>query len=184
MQLAFYFDQTRCAGCYACVVACKDWHDVPTGPVSWRKLITIEKGVYPHPSLSFLSTSCYHCAEPTCAAACPVGAITKREEDGIVLVDREICVGHDDCDMCLEACPYGAPQFAAGEAAKMEKCDLCWDRLQEGRKPICVDACPMRALDAGALDELVAKYGKVVEAQGFAYDDRIKPSVVFKPKVG
>jgi len=47
MQMGFYFDQTRCTGCFTCVVACKDWHDVPPGPASWMRVTTVEKGKYP-----------------------------------------------------------------------------------------------------------------------------------------
>ena len=64
----------------------------------------------------------------------------------------------------------------------MEKCDLCVERLAEGKNPICVDACPMRALDAGPLEELIAKYGNVREATGFVYSEDCIPSIIFKPK--
>jgi anaerobic dimethyl sulfoxide reductase subunit B (iron-sulfur subunit) len=183
MQTGLYFDQTRCTGCYACVVACKDWHDVPAGPASWCRVETIEKGKFPDVFVAFLARFCYHCAEPACVSACPVGAITKREEDGIVVVDREKCLGKDNCDMCLQACVYAAPQFGAEPNAKMQKCDLCIDRLAEGKQPICVAGCPMRALDAGPLDELLARYGEAREGEGFTYSAELKPSIVFKPKV-
>jgi NADPH-dependent glutamate synthase beta subunit-like oxidoreductase len=97
MQVAFYFDQTRCMGCYTCVVACKDWNDVPPGPASWRRVLLLEGGKFPNPFAARLSTSCYHCAEPACVYACPADAISKREEDGIVVVDREKCRGRDHC---------------------------------------------------------------------------------------
>jgi len=184
MQLGFYVDQTRCTGCCTCVVACKDWHDVPAGPASWIRVITTEKGAYPDLFVAFLPTACYHCAEPTCIPACPVDAINKREVDGIVVVDREACQGKDNCDMCLQACPYDAPQFGAEENAKMQKCDLCFDRLEEGKKPICVEACPTRALDAGLMEELRAKYGDVREAEGFVYSEKLIPAIVFKPRKG
>lgn len=90
-QIGFYFDQTRCIGCDTCAVACKDWNDVPAGPASWRRVSTIERGTYPHPFVSFLSGACYHCAEPNCVAVCPSGAIVKREEDGVVTVDKQKC---------------------------------------------------------------------------------------------
>ena len=183
MQLAFYLDQTRCTGCYTCVVACKDWHDVPAGPASWMRVTTIERGKYPNPFLAYLPSPCYHCAEPICIQACPVNAISKREEDGIVVVDREACLGKDNCELCLESCPYDAPQFGAEENAKMQKCDLCIERWAEGKKPICVDGCPTRALDAGPIDEMRAEYGEVKEAAGFIYDDKLRPSIVFKPKL-
>ena len=183
MQLAFYLDQTRCTGCYTCGVACKDWHDVPAGPASWMRVTTIERGKYPHPFLAYLPSPCYHCADPICIQACPVNAITKREEDGIVIVDREACLGKDNCELCLVSCPYDAPQFGAEENAKMQKCDLCVERWAEGKKPICVDGCPTRALDAGPMDEMRAEYGEVQDAAGFTCDDTLMPSIVFKPKL-
>jgi anaerobic dimethyl sulfoxide reductase subunit B (iron-sulfur subunit) len=84
--------------------------------------------------------------------------------------------------LCLEACPYDAPQFGAEESAKMQKCDLCLERWAEHKKPICVDACPMRALDAGPIKELRAKYGDIKEAEGFVYSEKLTPTIAFKPK--
>lgn len=182
MQIGFYFDQTRCTGCCACVVACKDWHDVPAGPASWRRVKTIEKGKFPNLFVAFLTTACYHCAEPACVDACPAGAISKREQDGIVVVDRETCLGKDNCDMCLRVCPYDAPQFGVEENAKMQKCDLCLERLEAGKNPICVDSCPMRCLDACPITELSEKYGDIREAEGFDYSEKLSPSIVFKPR--
>lgn len=183
MQMGFYFDQTRCIGCFTCIVACKDWHDIPAGPASWRWVNTIEKGKYPEPFVAFLSLSCLHCNQPGCIPACPVNAITKREEGGIVVVDREACLGNEECAMfCKDACPYGAPQFGAEQGAKMQKCEFCLDKLAESKKPVCVDACPMWALDAGPIEELREKYGDVREAEGFAYTGELAPSIVFKPK--
>ena len=182
MQMGLYIDQTRCIGCYTCVVACKDWHDVPAGPASWIRVITLEKGTYPDLFVAFLPIACYHCLEPSCVPACPVNAITKRKQDGIVVVDREACLGREGCQLCLESCHYEAPQFGAEENAKMQKCDLCVDRWAEGKKPICVEACPTRALDAGPIEELRAKYGDIREAEGFVYSQALIPSVIFKPK--
>ncbi len=182
MQMGFYFDQTRCTGCYVCVVACKDWHDVPAGPANWRRVATIEEGSFPALFVAFLSTSCCHCADPACVAACPSGAITKREEDGIVVVDQEKCWGRDQCDLCLQACPYQSPQFGAEPNAKMQKCNLCLDRLEEGKQPICIAGCPLRALDAGPLEELEERYGQERQAEGFVYSSETKPSIIFKPK--
>jgi ferredoxin len=88
------------------------------------------------------------------------------------------CAGH----LCKDVCPYSAPQFADEENAKMQKCDLCLDRWPENKKPICVEACPMRALDAGPVDELKAKYGETRDACGFVYSQIAEPSIVNKPK--
>ena len=184
MQIGFYFDQSRCTGCYACLIACKDWHDnIEAEPLNWIRLTAIEKGKFPDLSLSYLFITCLHCVDPPCIPACPVGAITKREEDGIVVVDREVCLGNVSCDgFCQTACPYDTPQFGAEPGAKVQKCDLCLERWAKKKKPVCVEACPMRALDAGSLDKLKAKYGDIREAEGFVYSEKAMPSIVFKPK--
>jgi len=155
---------------------------VPAGPASWLRVKTVEKGKYPDLFVAFLPLTCYHCLQPACIPACPVGAISKRDEDGIVIVDRNVCLGKDNCQLCLEACPYDAPQFGCEEDTKMQKCDLCVDRWRGGKKPVCVEACPMWALDAGPIDELRAKYGDVRGAEGFVYSEGLSPSVTFKPK--
>ena len=184
MQIGFYFDQSRCTGCYTCIIACKDWHDnMGTEPQNWIRVSATEKGKFPTLSLSYLFTPCLHCAEPPCIPACPVEAITKREEDGIVVVDREVCLGSASCGApCQEVCPYDAPKFDPEPDDKMQKCDLCLERRAEKKKPICVEACIMRALDAGPLDELKARYGDIREAEGFAYSEESVPCIVFKPK--
>ncbi|MBI5601760.1 MAG: 4Fe-4S dicluster domain-containing protein [Deltaproteobacteria bacterium] len=182
MQYGMYINENRCMGCFACVVACKDWHDVPAGPASWMRVKTIEKGKYPDLFVAFLPVTCNHCLHPACVAVCPVEAISKRPEDGIVTVDREACLGKDQCGLCLQACPYDAPQFGEEADARMQKCDWCLDRLTEGKKPICVISCPMQVIDIGPLDELRAQYGDVRETESFTYSEELAPSVLFKPK--
>jgi anaerobic dimethyl sulfoxide reductase subunit B (iron-sulfur subunit) len=182
MQYGIYIDQNRCTGCFACVVACKDWHDVPAGPASWIRVKTIEKGRYPDLFVAFLPVLCNHCLKPACVSVCPADALTKRIRDGIVTVDGEKCLGKEVCGLCLDACPYDAPQFGAEEDAKMQKCDLCIDRWADGKQPICVSSCPMQAIDSGPLDELRAKYGDYREAEGFRYNEKLVPSIAFTPK--
>lgn len=183
MQVGFYFDQTRCTGCSACRVACKDWNDVPAGPENWMRVLYREQGAYPEVLVSYMVAPCFHCARPVCAQACPVGAISKRQADGIVLVDREACLGNLECDSkCRKACPYDAPQFGPEPGAKMGKCTFCLDRWQAGKQPDCVEACPVRALDAGPLDDLAARYGPGQGAAGFKYAQRTQPAVVLKAK--
>ncbi len=183
-QMGFYFNQTHCTGCYTCSVACKDWHDIPAGTVNWMQVKVIEKGKFPDVFVAYLASPCYHCAKPACALACPAGAIHKRESDGIVVVEREKCRGNEECKMlCRNACPWHVPQFGPEKAAKMQKCDLCLERLAEGKQPVCVESCPMYALDAGPLDVLRAKYDKTTAgAEGFTPSERLKPSVLFKPR--
>ena len=75
MQLGFYFDQTRCIGCYTCQVACKDWYDIPAGSVSRMRINHIEEGKFPHLFMAHVINPCYHCAKPFCIRVCPVDAI-------------------------------------------------------------------------------------------------------------
>jgi len=182
MEIGFYFDQQRCTRCFTCIVACKDWNDVPPGPASWGRVITMEKGKYPNLLVAFISIACFHCKKPTCVYACPANAISKREWDSIVVVGREACLGKENCLLCLQVCPYDSPQFGAEENTYMQKCHLCLDRLMENKKPVCIDVCPMRALDAGPMGELRAKYGDIREAEGFVCSEKLGPSIVFRPK--
>jgi len=85
LQVGFYFDQTRCIGCSACAVACKDWHDIPAGPEKWMTILYNESGKFPDVFVSYLIRPCFQCEDPVCIPVCPVEAITKREEDGIVV---------------------------------------------------------------------------------------------------
>jgi anaerobic dimethyl sulfoxide reductase subunit B (iron-sulfur subunit) len=179
--MAFYFDQARCLGCYTCAVACKDWHNIEAGPAHWRRITSKEWGKYPKVFLSYLSLSCNHCENPACAEACPQEAISKEPSNGIVQVDPEQCLGGDDCARdCWEACPYDAPQFGKEENPKMQMCTFCADRWEENKPPICVEACPMRALDAGPIEELREKYGNKIAASDFVQSKKTNPSILFK----
>ncbi|MCP4682802.1 MAG: 4Fe-4S dicluster domain-containing protein [Desulfobacterales bacterium] len=184
MQMGFYFDQTRCTGCSSCRVACKDWNDIPAGPENWMRIHYQEMGKFPNVFVSYMIGACFHCTDPVCVQACPVSAISKRDEDGIVIVDSNVCQGSEECDVkCLKACPYDAPQFGPEKNAKMRKCSFCMDRHLDGKEPICVEACPVRALDTGPLKELEEKYGSKAAAQGFKYSERTKPAIVIKAKI-
>ena len=153
-QYGFIVDSERCVDCRACVTACKAGHNVELG-VSWRHVTTTWQGNYPSVTLASRSMACNHCAEPACIPVCPVQAISKRSEDGIVFVGRSKCIG---CRACGEACPYGAPQY--GKDGRMQKCDLCLDRLTAGKQPVCVTTCSADALTVGDMDELQRLAGK------------------------
>ena len=100
-----------------------------------------------------------------------------------ITVDKDKCLGKDECGLCLEACGYDAPQFGAEDNPKMQKCDLCMERWAQGKKPICVISCPMQAIDAGPMDELKVKYGNCSsEAEGFKYNKELEPSIIFNCK--
>ena len=103
MQKGFYFDQARCTGCFACSVACKDLHNTPAGPANWMQIKYREAGNFPKLFVSHQAVPCYHCANPVCSFVCPNDAITKREQDGVVVVDRDKCRGEKPCGIIDES---------------------------------------------------------------------------------
>lgn len=186
-QLAFYIDLSTCVGCRACQVACKDKNNLSVD-VTWRRVIDYgggawvvrpEFGGYPQPNNVYaysLSKSCMHCENPACVQVCPTQAMHKRD-DGIVLVNQDLCIG---CRYCQWACPYGAPQFDEKKGV-MTKCDFCQDLLAQGQNPVCVDSCPMRAIEYGELAELRAKYGTVNAVEPLPPASFTSPSLVVTP---
>ena len=178
-QYSFLIDLSRCIGCQACVIACKQWHDIAPGPVKWMRVHQWEKGTFPNTRLHILPITCFHCENPVCVKACPHQALSKESKYGAVLVDQSKCSGERKC---WQACPYGAPQFERDEpGSKMSKCNMCLDRLEQGLKPICVLSCSMRALEFGPLDELKKKYGNQVQIEDLPRNSLTQPSVIFKP---
>jgi anaerobic dimethyl sulfoxide reductase subunit B (iron-sulfur subunit) len=187
-RLAFYFDSSACSGCKACQMACKDKNDLPVGQ-NWRRVYEVTGGEWQKEGTAWrndvfaynLSISCNHCEDPICAHHCPTQALLKRE-DGIVQVDQNRCIG---CKYCAWVCPYGAPQFNPVTGV-MGKCDLCADYIDQGKNPSCVDACPMRVLDAGDYDDLVQKHGAPEHVHPLPDTSFTQPSIVLKshPRAG
>lgn len=134
------FEPESCTQCHGCEIACKTWRGLGYG-IQYRRVLNVWTGTYPRVENASLSMACLHCVEPACEAACPEGAITKRVDDGLVLVDETLCTG---CESCVEACAFGVPQFE--ENGTMQKCDVCCDLQLAGSVPPCVDTCPGKAL--------------------------------------
>jgi len=156
MQYGFFIDLSRCIGCNACTIACKEWHHIEAGTVKWMRVHQWENGSFPNVELHTLPMMCLHCQKPVCVKACPNNALEKETKFGAVLVNQKKCSGERKC---RQACPYGAPQFASeNPGQKMSKCNMCIDRLEQGKNPICVLSCSMRALEFGKLEELDKKY--------------------------
>ncbi len=172
-QLGWYMDLRKCVGCHSCAVACKAENNTPPG-MAWRQVITQDSGRYPDVTARFVSMTCFHCEHPACLASCPVeGAIVKREEDGVVVIDQEKCVG---CRRCMWTCPFGAPQFNP-ETNRVEKCTFCVHRLDAGLKPACVTTCMGDALHFGDLAEITGE----TSIEGLSDPTLTVPSVRFEP---
>ena len=120
-RMKFLCDAERCIECNGCVTACKNENEVPWG-VNRRRVVTINDGV---PGENSISVACMHCSDAPCMAVCPVDCFYRTEE-GVVLHDKDLCIG---CGYCFYACPFGAPQFpqagAFGVRGKMDKCTFC-----------------------------------------------------------
>ena len=150
-RVKFLCDAERCIECNACVTACSDEngltdHGRPATDPQWIRKVEVKDpdGGYS----KSLPVMCQHCAEPPCVDVCPTGASFKRD-DGIVLVDRHVCIG---CRYCIMACPYKARSFvhevledqkdhAPRGKGTVEGCTMCVHRIDEGKMPACVDAC-------------------------------------------
>lgn len=156
-QYTLWIDIEHCIGCNACTMACKAENNTPVD-VDYTRVIEVEEGDFRNPKMppnvavTFVPMPCMHCGRPACQAACPVGAISKRAEDGIVLINKDKCIG---CRYCSWACPYGAPQFNA-EANVMEKCTLCVQRVEKGLQPACVTSCVGKVRFFGELNEMTS----------------------------
>ena len=146
LEYGISYIKENCIQCYGCEVACKTWRNVELG-INWRRVENIWKGQYPQVKSISASVGCMHCVDPVCVEACPEGAISKRIEDGIVLVDRDKCVG---CQTCLDVCPFGVPQF--GDDGIMQKCDMCVNEIDyKTESPPCVESCSTKALVFGQM---------------------------------
>jgi tetrathionate reductase subunit B len=169
-RYAMVIDTRRCIGCQACSVACKTENEVPLGETrAWVEYI--EKGDFPNVRRSFLPRLCNQCEKPQCVAVCPTGATYKRKEDGIVVIDADICIG---CKYCLQACPYGM-RFSNPETGTADKCDFCLHRVEKGLVPACVNTCQGRARIFGDLNDPESEVAKLVATHA---------TTVLRPEMG
>lgn len=143
-RFGFYLDPNRCIGCRSCVQACSEC-DTHKG----HAMIHLEFVDRAH-SIQTVPMVCMHCDSPTCAEVCPADAI-KRTEDGVVQSARKPrCIA---CSNCVLACPFGVPKMNSSFGLMM-KCDMCYDRSQAGKKPMCAAVCPSGALFFGTREEV------------------------------
>ncbi|MFO7850856.1 MAG: DMSO/selenate family reductase complex B subunit [Bacteroidota bacterium] len=182
-KYGFYIDTVNCSGCKTCQVACQDKYDLEPG-LLWRKIINIEGGEWmdadgvfsKYPFSYYISLACNHCSNPLCVHSCPTQAMYVTDI-GTVDIDQDKCIG---CGYCTWACPYDAPRLNP-RSGKMSKCDMCYDKITNNEKPACVEACPMRALDFGDIDELRARYGNTQTIFPLASPELTVPNIIIRP---
>ncbi|MDO9349731.1 MAG: 4Fe-4S dicluster domain-containing protein [Deltaproteobacteria bacterium] len=155
-------DTTRCVGCRACEEACAQANHLPVPDISDNSVLekerkttqsqlTVVSRYQTEKGEVFVKKQCMHCNQPGCVAACLVKAMEKRKEGPVTWASN--CMG---CRYCMPSCPFEMPKFEYESSnPRIQKCSLCWDRIEKGEKPACVDACPEKALTFGPRRKLI-----------------------------
>lgn len=185
-RYALVIDLEKCIGCHTCTVACKLENGIEDG--SWITVRTVggggmdtPGGEWPNLSMHYEPRPCMHCAEPPCIDACPIGAITRRD-DAVVLVDRELC---DGCGICVAACPYDV-FLTDPDTGVVSKCTLCSHRIDRGLDPFCLICCQGEAIFFGDLadpESEVAGLAGRDDAFVLLPDAKTSPGVRYLPQM-
>lgn len=179
-RMAMLIDLTRCIGCDACTVACKQENGTPVDTF-FARVLNVEVGKYPNVKRVYVPVLCNHCEDAPCLKSCPNKAIIRRD-DGIVLIDQDRCRG---TGVCTSACPYGniylykdtdwyldeeepyerdfvRPRMREGVA---RKCTYCAHRVDQGLDPACVVACPTTARIFGDVEDHESRISMYIKEQ-------------------
>lgn len=178
--MAMLIDMTRCIGCDACTVACKQENGTPMD-VFFARVLNIESGRYPNVKRMYVPVLCNHCDDAPCLKSCPNKAIVRRQ-DGIVLIDQDRCRG---AGACVSACPYGNVYLNKVDSWYLDtdekyeseyvkprlrenvarKCTYCAHRVDEGLDPACVVACPTKARIFGDIEDPKSEISRYIVDQ-------------------
>ncbi len=173
------YDSTRCVGCQTCESACAEANGLPQ-PEGTLETGVIRKTDESHRTVvnsyqtskgeAFVKKQCMHCNEPACTAACLTQAMYKTKE-GAVIWRGDKCMG---CRYCMVSCPFDIPKFEYHSAnPKIEKCNMCFGRISEGKIPACVENCPAEALVYGKRRDLIKEARKRINDNPEQYEDHI-----------
>jgi len=172
---AILIDITKCTGCEKCVEACVNENKLGSiNPFSTIKEDGLSgnrfTGIVRLKWNRFAKKSCMHCIEPGCVDACIAGAI-KKTELGPVVYDPDLCIG---CRYCMLACPVGIPRYEWDKSIPyIRKCDMCYDRLLDGKEPACAEACPNGVITFGERSELIKTAREKINSQPEKYLNHI-----------
>lgn len=185
-KYGFAINLFRCIGCRTCAVSCKMENKVADGIQRMHVLndagtttLDTPSGTYPNVMFNWRPVPCQHCQKAPCIEVCPTGATYKRKADGVVVVDKDVCIG---CGACVGACPYGARTMEE-EAKKVDKCELCIHRLSNGvPTTMCQISCPNRAIMVGDLDDPKSEISQVItryETERYKPDSGAEPNIFY-----
>ncbi len=177
--VSILYDATKCVGCRACQTACRKANGLPPErdaqgmydapqDLSGETWLLIKLYKESEERWTFLRRSCMHCIEPTCVAACPLGALHITPQ-GAVAYDPKVCFG---CRYCMVSCPFEVPRYQWGSVTPyIQKCDLCTSngRVPAGQEPACVAACPTGALAFGTREEMLQEAHRRLQAKPERY---------------
>jgi formate dehydrogenase iron-sulfur subunit len=172
---AILIDVTKCTGCEQCVDACVNenkqdplipFTSLKKDGLSGDRFTSIVRIKWNR----FAKKSCLHCMEPGCVDACIAGAI-KKTDQGPVVYNPDLCIG---CRYCMLACPVGIPRYEWDKSIPyIRKCDMCYDRLLDGKVPACAEACPNDVIMFGDRSKLINTAKERIENQPQKYLNHI-----------
>lgn len=174
------YDATRCVGCQTCETVCAETNALTPPIISEPKPDVVKKTDEQHRTVVnchktskgnvFTKTQCMHCNEPACVAACLTKAMYKTKE-GPVIWRGDKCMG---CRYCMVSCPFDIPKFEYHSAnPKIQKCTMCFDKIQKGGIPKCAENCPAEAIKFGTRRELLTEARKRIVQNGSTYHNEI-----------
>ena len=166
-QYIILVELDRCIGCHGgCQVACKTEHSISLGPSRSKMYSMGPTGKYPDIEMYFMPVMCQQCENPSGTEVCPTGACYKSGDDGVVYIDRDMCIG---CQSCMKSCPYQCIIFNK-ELNVSDKCDICSGRRADGLPPACVRNCAGGALHYGDINDPDSEVSVLIrENEGHVY---------------
>ncbi|MCK5800429.1 MAG: 4Fe-4S dicluster domain-containing protein [Deltaproteobacteria bacterium] len=182
-------DVSRCIGCRACEVACATANKLEYMPQPARdhalekhrktsfKQRTVVNRYKTSKDIIYVKSQCMHCWQPACSAACLTNAMEKHKE-GPVTWNGDKCMG---CRYCMIACPFDIPKYEyESNNPRIQKCTMCWERVEKGQKPACVAACPVNAIQFGFRDAIM----ETARSRIYAHPDKYVHQIYGEKEVG